>query len=62
MQAATSIDEVNLEYKLCDYAGHDWRHGLSSLFLPYIHQSAVGFKCLKRFTFSHRYLSYCSPY
>jgi len=46
MQIAKSIDEVNREYKLCDRARHYWRHGLYSSFLPYIHQSAVVFKCL----------------
>ena len=57
MQAAKSIDKVILEYKLWDRASHDWRHGLYSSFLPYVHQFAVVFKCLKRFTFSHPYSS-----
>jgi hypothetical protein len=62
MQAAANIDEVNIEYNFCYPHGNEHLHGISSSFLPYIHESGVASKSLKRFTFQHRYLSYCSQY
>jgi hypothetical protein len=63
MQAAANIDEVNLEYKMCEQpARDDHRHDLYSSFLPYVLECGMAFKSLKRFTFQHSYLSHCSPY
>jgi hypothetical protein len=62
MEAATSSDEVDIEYNLCDHPGDHHRHGLYSSFLPYLFECGVASKCLKRFTFSHSYLSYLTHY